>query len=83
MGTSMGIKLFILIKMQILKKTLSVLFRYMDEIQLQPGKILQGILVLVSTQMRIKQLLLFYRNIIFNKIYFSNWAKNSALSVAH
>lgn len=48
MGTSMGIKLFILIKMQTLKKTLSVPFRYMDEIQLQQGKILQGILVFVS-----------------------------------
>lgn len=42
------IKLFILIKMQILKKTLSVPFRYVDEIQIQQGKIFQGILVLVS-----------------------------------
>lgn len=48
MGTSMGIKLFILIKMQILKKRFSVLFRYVDEIQLQQGKIIQGILVLIS-----------------------------------
>lgn len=43
-----GIKLFILIKMQILKKTLSAPFRYVDEIQVQQGKIFQGILVLVS-----------------------------------
>lgn len=43
-----GLNYSFLLKCRYLKKHSSVPFRYMDEIQLQQGKILQGILVLVS-----------------------------------
>lgn len=41
MGTSVEIKMFILINMHHLRKPVNFPFRYMDEIQLQRRKILQ------------------------------------------